>query len=57
MTKTQWIELFREAGLTDKTMQTWHTLFEARHPEDHQRFLEWLGIPENEISAIRKGHS
>lgn len=53
MTKQQWIELFKGIGLSDDAMKKWHTLFETRYPEDHQRFLTWLGISDKDIEAIR----
>lgn len=52
--KQEWIDLFREIGLNDETMMTWHRLFETRHPDAHQSFLSWLGIPDDEITGIRK---
>ncbi|MES9851626.1 MAG: hypothetical protein ABW170_07330 [Candidatus Thiodiazotropha sp. L084R] len=51
--KKQWIELFRATGLTDEMMSRWHKEFEARNPEGHQEFLEWINIPSNEITEIR----
>lgn len=51
--KEQWIDLFREVGLNDEIMEKWHKLFESRHPEAHADFLSWLGLPQNEIEAIR----
>lgn len=53
MNKENWVSLFRDIGLDDETMREWHRKFEARHPGGHQSFLEWLGIPEDEIKAIR----
>lgn len=53
LTKDQWVALFREIGLDDATMRRWHQCFEARHPGQHQAFLEWLGIPAEEIDRIR----
>lgn len=53
MNKDQWVELFREIGLDDETMQRWHQLFEAKYPLGHQSFLEWLGIPADDINRIR----
>ena len=53
MNKENWVALFREIGLDDETMIKWHQLFEARHPQGHQSFLEWLTIPQEEISRIR----
>ena len=54
MTKTQWVELFRETGLDEATMRQWHRLFEQRHPAQHQAFLESLGIDAAEITLIRQ---
>ena len=53
VTKEIWVKLFRDIGLNDETMALWHRLFEAQHPEGHQEFLEWLNIPESEITEIR----
>ncbi len=53
MDKAEWVALFRHIGLSEAQMQAWHQAFEARHPEAHQAFLEWLGIPAGEIDAIR----
>ena len=53
MTKDQWVALFREIGLDETQMTRWHRQFEARHPSQHQAFLEWLGIEEGEIERIR----
>jgi hypothetical protein len=49
----EWVALFREIGLDEATMKQWHRLFEARHPEGHQGFLEWLELPQPEIERIR----
>jgi hypothetical protein len=53
MNKDQWVELFREIGLDDKTMLRWHQAFEAKYPSGHQSFLEWLQIPADDIGRIR----
>lgn len=52
--KEQWIGLFQDLGLNETAMRRWHCLFESRHPEAHQSFLEWLGIGAAEISRIRQ---
>jgi hypothetical protein len=44
MNKEQWIALLQELGLNEEGMRQWHRLFETRHPEAHQSFLEWLGV-------------
>ena len=53
MNKEKWVLLFREIGLDEATMKRWHREFEARYPEGHLSFLEWLNIPEDEIGQIR----
>lgn len=49
----QWIAMFQALGLGDAQMKQWHSLFETRHPEAHQSFLEWLGLSAEKISRIR----
>ena len=51
--KKQWVELFRQTGLTDEMMEKWHHLFENGYPEAHQSFLEWLQLSSEEVAAIR----
>lgn len=46
--------MFQELGLNGTAMRRWHGLFESRHPEAHQGFLEWLGIGAEEIVRIRQ---
>jgi len=53
MNKDKWVLLFQEIGLDDATMSNWHKQFEARYPDGHQSFLEWLNIPEDDIRRIR----
>jgi len=53
MNKAKWVLLFEEIGLDQATMTQWHRAFEARYPDGHQSFLEWLNIGENEIRRIR----
>jgi len=50
----EWKNMFREIGLDEDTMMKWHRLFESRHPEAHQSFLEWLGLPAEKVENIRK---
>lgn len=45
--------MFRDVGLDDAAMAKWHALFEKRHPESHQRFLEWLGLSPSHIEKVR----
>jgi DNA-binding transcriptional MerR regulator len=53
VTKDRWVEIMRASGFDDKAMTTWHQKFEEMEPEEHQKFLESLGIEENEIKQIR----
>ena len=53
VTVEEWIDLFREAGMTDEDMKKWHQAFEARNPEGHLSFLQWLGLSEEKIKKIR----
>ena len=49
----QWVELFNAVGLDQAKRRQWHQLFEQRHPQAHQSFLEWLGLDEARIKDIR----
>ena len=49
----EWVGMFEEIGLNEAQMHRWHKLFEARHPDAHQGFLEWLGLNREEIARIR----
>jgi hypothetical protein len=49
----EWVAMFEEIGLNEAQMHRWHKLFEARHPDAHQGFLEWLGLNREEIDRIR----
>jgi len=53
MNVEQWVELFKEVGLDDAQMMKWHRLFEAKYPEAHQNFFEWLRLPVEEVEKIR----
>ena len=53
VSKNEWVDMFREIGLTEESMMNWHRVFEKRHPEAHEAFLAWLGIPADEIADIR----
>jgi hypothetical protein len=53
MNKDRWVELFKDIGLDEAAMLRWHRQFEAKYPEGHQSFLEWLHLPAHEITRIR----
>jgi hypothetical protein len=54
ITKDQFVAILNESGVTDAQKERLHRLFEQRHPEAHQAFLEWLGIPADQVRAIRE---
>lgn len=53
LNREKWTTLLRATGMTDQDMLHWHIEFERLFPDDHQTFLESLGIPQKDISAIR----
>lgn len=53
MDKARWTELLLLSGFTEEDMVRWHRAFEKNAPEEHQAFLEYLGIPREEILTIR----
>ncbi|MFT3868982.1 MAG: hypothetical protein QM715_11040 [Nibricoccus sp.] len=53
ITKDQFVALLNEAGVSDSQKQRLHALFEQRHPDAHQSFLEFLGLPAAAIQEIR----
>lgn len=52
--KDQWVEMFRNVGMSDENMSEWHREFERNAPEAHQDFLESIGLSEERIREIRK---
>ena len=54
MTKEKWVAIMKAAGFSEADMHRWHRTFEHSSPEEHERFLEYLHIPETEIRSIRK---
>ena len=54
LSRKQWVALLRASGFGDADLRRWHQDFERTDPEYHQRFLEFLGIPPDEIRAIRE---
>jgi DNA-binding transcriptional MerR regulator len=53
VTKERWVEIMRVSGFSDEDMVKWHQNFEKMEPEEHQIFLESLGIDAEEIKGIR----
>ena len=54
MSRQTWSDLLRASGFSEEDMRRWHRDFERLEPRRHQRFLEFLGIPDNEIRTIRR---
>jgi hypothetical protein len=54
ITKDQFVALLNEAGITDEQQHRLHEFFEIRHPQAHEAFLQWLGLPADAIRAIRE---
>ncbi len=49
----EWVGMFEEIGLDQAQRERWHKLFEARYPDAHQGFLEWLQLKPEEIDRVR----
>jgi len=54
ITKEKWVSIMKAAGLTEADMHRWHAEFERAAPEEHQEFLQFLHIPQEEIRTIRE---
>jgi len=54
LTKETWISFLKASGFSDDDLARWHVRFEAHSPRHHREFLEFLGIPEEEIELIRR---
>lgn len=52
--RDKWVALLRASGMGDEEMMQWHIQFEHLFPDDHQAFLDSLGIPKEEIAQIRE---
>lgn len=53
VTKERWVEIMKASGFDEAAMMKWHQKFEEMEPEEHQKFLESLGIGAEEIKKIR----
>ncbi|MBI5819479.1 MAG: MerR family transcriptional regulator [Verrucomicrobia bacterium] len=52
--KQLWVEMLQAAGMDENGRKQWHVEFERRAPEGHDEFLVSLGIPPEEVAAIRR---
>jgi DNA-binding transcriptional MerR regulator len=53
VTKEKWVAIMKAAGFSEADMRRWHGEFEKSAPDEHQEFLEFLHIPQEELSRIR----
>jgi MerR family transcriptional regulator, thiopeptide resistance regulator len=54
VTKEKFTAILRASGFSEEDMRRLHTEFENSAPNEHQEFLEFLHIPEEEIRSIRE---
>jgi MerR family transcriptional regulator, thiopeptide resistance regulator len=54
LSKEKWTRVMRDSGFSDDDMHRWHAQFEKDAPEDHEEFLRFLHIPEDEVRRIRE---
>lgn len=54
MSREKWVALLRASGFGDEDLRQWHCDFEQSDPAYHQRFLEFLNIPADDIRHIRE---
>jgi DNA-binding transcriptional MerR regulator len=53
LTKEKWTQVMRDSGFSGDDMRRWHAQFEKAEPEEHEQFLRYLHIPEDEVKSIR----
>ncbi|WP_104401679.1 MerR family transcriptional regulator [Vibrio penaeicida] len=53
VTKERWVQIMEATGFNKSDMVTWHQKFEEMEPSEHHKFLQSLGIDDEEIQRIR----
>lgn len=53
MTKERWVSILKSSGYSQNDMRNWHIGFEKTSPDNHLKFLQYLGLKTTEIEAIR----
>lgn len=53
LSRREFVDQLREAGLDEPEMERFHALFEQTHPAAHQAFLSGLGFSANDVARIR----
>lgn len=51
--KATWTALLKASGMSEQDMARWHQTFESQAPDQHQRFLEALGLSRVEAEQLR----
>ncbi len=54
LSKEKWTKVMRDSGFSDDDMRRWHAQFEKDAPEDHEEFLRFLRISDEEVKRIRE---
>lgn len=54
ISKDNFVDILKTIGLKEEEMDKLHGEFERLYPEEHQTFLEFLGIPLDEVHLIRE---
>jgi DNA-binding transcriptional MerR regulator len=54
LSKVKWTQIMRDSGFSEDDMRRWHAQFEKDAPEDHEEFLRFLHIPDEEVRHIRE---
>ena len=54
LTKQKWVEIMKASGFSPEDMHRWHAQFEKSAPEEHEQFLKFLNIPDEEVKTIRE---
>jgi DNA-binding transcriptional MerR regulator len=52
--RTGWVRLLEDAGFSETDRERWHMDFERLAPEQHQDFLESLGLAARDIARLRE---
>ncbi|QTL99076.1 MerR family transcriptional regulator [Iocasia frigidifontis] len=51
--KKKWIKMLKDVSISDELADNLHRKLELDYPEEHQSFLEYLGLTKGEIDKIR----
>lgn len=54
LSRATFLELFRQAGISEEQQERWHAAFENLARDEHQAFLEFLCFGDEAIERIRR---